>query len=62
MVAVFAGLLIASTALPAGTQAVVVVGGAALVLGWILVPLLFDGVEQTLDPLSSRGSRCGPGS
>ncbi|MEO8263583.1 MAG: transporter, partial [Pseudolysinimonas sp.] len=49
--AVFAGLLIASTAPPAATQAVVVVGGAALVLGWIIVPLLFDGVEQTLDPL-----------
>ena len=32
-------------------QAVVVVGGAALILGWVVVPLLFDGVEQTLDPL-----------
>ena len=49
--AVFGGLLIASTAPPAATQAVVVVGGAALVLGWIIVPLLFEGVEQTLDPL-----------
>ena len=44
-------MLIASTAPPAATQAVVVVGGAALVLGWIIVPLLFEGVEQTLDPL-----------
>lgn len=49
--AVFGGLLIASTAPPAATQAVVVVGGAALVLGWVIVPLLFEGVEQTLDPL-----------
>ena len=49
--AVFGGLLIASTAPPGATQAVVVVGGAALMLGWVIVPLLFDGVEQTLDPL-----------
>lgn len=48
---VFGGLLIASTAPPGATQAVVVVGGAALILGWVIVPLLFDGVEQTLDPL-----------
>ncbi len=51
LVAVFTGMLIASTAPPAATQAVVVVGGAALVLGWIVVPLLFEGVEQTLDPV-----------
>lgn len=51
LAAVLGGLLIASTAPPAATQAVVVVGGAALVLGWIVVPLLFEGVEQTLDPL-----------
>lgn len=49
--AVFGGLLIASGAPPAATQAVVVVGGAALVLGWAIVPILFEGVEQTLDPL-----------
>jgi ABC-2 type transport system permease protein len=29
---------------------VVVVGGAALVLGWGLVPLLVSGVDETLDP------------
>ena len=45
------GLAVASTAPPAATQAVVVVGGAALLLGWIVVPLLFGGVEQTLDPV-----------
>ncbi|HEY2556437.1 MAG TPA: transporter [Diaminobutyricibacter sp.] len=44
-------LLIASTAPPAATQVVVVVGGAALVLGWLVVPLLFDGVDRTLDPV-----------
>ncbi|MEO8094828.1 MAG: transporter [Pseudolysinimonas sp.] len=51
LAAVLGGLLIASTAPPEATQAVVVVGGAALVLGWVIVPLLFEGVEQTLDPL-----------
>ena len=44
------GLLVASTAPPEATQAVVVVGGTALVLGWLIVPLLFDGVDRTLDP------------
>lgn len=51
LAAVVVGLLVASTAPPAATQTVVVVGGAALILGWIVVPLLFEGVEQTLDPL-----------
>ena len=46
-----AGLIVASTAPPQATQAVVVVGGAALVLGWLVVPLLFDGVDRTLDPV-----------
>ena len=50
LAAALGGLLIASTAPPQATQAVVVVGGAALVLGWVIVPLLFEGVEQTLDP------------
>lgn len=48
--AVLGGVLIASGAPPAGTQSVIVVGGAALMLGWVIVPLLFEGVEQTLDP------------
>jgi ABC-2 type transport system permease protein len=43
-------LFIASTAPAEATQAVVVVGGTALVLGWWVVPLLFDGVDRTLDP------------
>jgi ABC-2 type transport system permease protein len=44
------GLIVASTAPPAATQTVVVVGGSLLVLGWMLIPVLFEGVEQTLDP------------
>ncbi len=48
---VIVGLLVASTAPPQATQTVVVVGGALLVLGWMVVPVLFEGVEQTLDPL-----------
>ncbi|MGN6501738.1 MAG: transporter [Pseudolysinimonas sp.] len=51
VLAAIGGLLVASAGPPAATQAVVVVGGAALVLGWIVGPLLFEGVEQTLDPL-----------
>lgn len=46
-----AGMLLASTLPPTVTQAVMVVGGSALVVGWLLVPLLFDGVDRTLDPL-----------
>lgn len=44
-------MYLASALSPAVTQAVVVVGGATLVLGWLVVPLLFDGVDRTLDPL-----------
>ena len=44
-------LYIASAAPPAATQVVVVVGGATLVLGWLVVPLLFDGVDRMLDPV-----------
>lgn len=45
------GLWWAGSLAPEATQAVVVMGGAILVLGWMVVPLLFEGVEQTLDPL-----------
>ncbi len=51
VVAALGGMLIASTLPPPATQAVVVIGGSALVLGWLIVPLLFDGVDRTLDPL-----------
>jgi ABC-2 type transport system permease protein len=51
MLAIALGVMvIVSTAPPAATQAAVVVGGSALVLGWLVVPLLFDGVDRTLDP------------
>lgn len=46
-----AGMLLASTVPPAVTQAVVVVAGAALLFGWLIVPLLFDGVDRTVDPM-----------
>ena len=45
------GMLLLSTAPPEATQAVVVIGGSALVLGWLVVPLLFDGVDRTIDPV-----------
>lgn len=45
------GMLIASAMPPVVTQAVVVIGGTALVCGWLVVPLLFDGVDRTLDPI-----------
>lgn len=32
-------------------QVTVVVGGSVVVLGWFIVPLLFDGVDRTLDPV-----------
>jgi ABC-2 type transport system permease protein len=44
-------MVVASVGPPAATQAVVVTGGAAMMLGWFVVPLLFDGVERTLDPI-----------
>jgi ABC-2 type transport system permease protein len=51
MVAVGLGGMILASPLPASTtQAVVVIGGSTLVLGWLVVPLLFDGVDRTLDP------------
>lgn len=32
-------------------QVTVVVGGSVVVLGWLIVPLMFDGVDRTLDPI-----------
>jgi len=48
---VLGGLFFASVQPPEATQAAVIVGGSALVLGWLVVPLLFDGVDRTLEPL-----------
>jgi ABC-2 type transport system permease protein len=45
------GLRIAAAAPPAAAQAILVVGGATLVFAWVVLPLLFEGVEHTLDPL-----------
>jgi ABC-2 type transport system permease protein len=42
--------LVASSQPPEAIQVVVVVGGSAVVLGWLVVPLMFDGVDRTLDP------------
>lgn len=36
---------------PEAIQVVVVVGGSVVVLGWLVVPLMFDGVDRTLDPI-----------
>jgi ABC-2 type transport system permease protein len=43
-------LLVASSQPPQAIQVVVVVGGSVVVLGWLVVPLMFDGVDRTLDP------------
>ena len=51
LASVLGGLVFASAAPPEATQAALVVGGSALVLGWLIVPLLFDGVDRTLDPI-----------
>ena len=51
VIAALTGMLLASTLPPPVTQAVVVVAGSTLVFGWLTVPLLFDGVDRTLDPL-----------
>lgn len=32
-------------------QVVVVIGGSVVVLGWLVLPLLFDGVDRTVDPV-----------
>jgi ABC-2 type transport system permease protein len=40
-----------STEPPEAIQVTVVVGGSVVILGWLVVPLMFDGVDRTLDPL-----------
>lgn len=32
-------------------QVVVVVGGSVVLLGWLILPLMFDGVDRTVDPV-----------
>lgn len=36
---------------PEAIQVTVVVGGSVVVLGWLVVPLMFDGIDRTLDPV-----------
>lgn len=44
------GLVAARWLAPSSAASVVVLGGAALVLGWALLPLLVFGTDETLDP------------
>jgi ABC-2 type transport system permease protein len=63
------GLAAASMAVPgheAQAAAITVVAGAVLVIGWALLPLVFFGSDQTLDParftqFSLGGSQLAPG-
>ena len=41
----------ASSEPPEAIQVVVVIGGSVVLLGWLVVPLMFDGVDRTLDPI-----------
>ncbi|GAB3525822.1 transporter [Arthrobacter monumenti] len=47
---VVAGLVALSFAEPELTRTVVVLAGSAVVLGWMLIPLVAGGVDMTLDP------------
>lgn len=47
---VFFGLIGLALAPPEVIRTVSVLGGAAIVLGWIVGPILFSGMERTLDP------------
>lgn len=44
-----AGLIALSFASPSLAQTIVVLAGSTLILGWILIPLLTSGIDQTLD-------------
>ena len=44
------GFLALGFAPPATARTVVVLAGSAVVLGWMVVPLLASGIDQTLDP------------
>jgi ABC-2 type transport system permease protein len=44
------GLIGLALAPPEVTRTVLVLGGAAILLGWILGPILFSGMDRTLDP------------
>ncbi|MFP7762041.1 transporter [Marisediminicola sp. LYQ85] len=44
------GLALLSGAEPETARMIVVLAGAALIIGWVVVPLLTSGIDQTLDP------------
>lgn len=50
LVGIVIGLIALSFAPQEVARTVVVLGGSATVLGWILIPLLLSGMDQTLDP------------
>lgn len=50
LVAGVIGLAAARALAPEKAEAVVVLGGTAMVLGWLVLPLLFFGTDETLDP------------
>lgn len=47
---VMAGLVVLGGADPELIRTVVVIGGSATVLGWLVIPLVASGVDMTLDP------------
>lgn len=50
MTGVVAGLVALSFADPALARTIVVLAGSAVVLGWMVIPLVAGGVDMTLDP------------
>lgn len=50
LVALIAGLIGLSFAPPELARTVVVLGGAALILGWTVIPTLTSGIDQTVEP------------
>ena len=50
LVALVVGLIALSFAPVGLTRTIVVLGGSAAVLGWIVLPLVLSGIDQTLEP------------
>ena len=48
------GLIALSTAPPEVVGTIVTLGGSLVVLGWVLIPLVASGVDQTLDTMKLR--------
>jgi ABC-2 type transport system permease protein len=53
-IAILVGVLLGMLALNAApvelARTIVVIGGSALIVGWVVLPLVFSGIDQTLDP------------